>query len=539
MNEKDKLEQYKHALLRRKETRKYICKKSFREFCRYYFQENFYYPFSDYHKKYAKSLEEWKNVLFIGHRESAKTTFARWYLVWLICYEKSPFILRSSYDQTKSKENIYYISQYLVENERIVQDFGHLYASDQTKTTKEWRKKIKTLSSFIAENGVLVRSISLKSSTRWLVHNFKGVNVRPMTVIFDDIDTELSVKNPKIIDGNYRFLKGEILWWLSANSQRIMLWNVINQDGLVPRLEKDYKDERDFYRVPTINHTHWSTVVNWKVRDHNIGKTNRDRFVQTEEEARVKNEIFQRETKLSMKPFVALDFLLKDLWLISFNQNHRLEPYIDGTTIVKDYMIKVVESMRPNEHTYTSTLWIDPAFSEKTNTDPIWLTITRKRWVGDVLVKFIVYSCELEGEDKELKNIKKKVRHLQETIWFDNIKIETNNGGGIIARELKQERYSVEEVTSSKDKVTRLREFETDFLNWNVYFKDGDDTKSLRDQLVAFPNVEHDDQVDSMVFSFGGDANIKAVKRDLQSIKEKYLWKRSSKWLHSPIGWKF
>jgi hypothetical protein len=38
-----------------------------------------------------------------------------------------------------------------------------------------------------------------------------GINYRPQTVIFDDIDTELSVRNPKVIEQNYHFLKGEVL----------------------------------------------------------------------------------------------------------------------------------------------------------------------------------------------------------------------------------------------------------------------------------------------------------------------------------------
>lgn len=531
-----KLENFKQAILANKSTRVYFLSKDFYLFCSYYFQENFYYPYSEYHRAYADSLWLGKSIIFIGHRESAKTTFARWYIIWLIVYGKSPFILWSSYDLRKSKENIYYITQYLIENKKIVSDFGHLFVPE-TKNEVE-RKKIKSVEAFISENGVLVRAIALKASTRWLVHSFKWVNHRPTTVIFDDIDTDLSVRSREVIDANYKFLKWEVLGGLSAHAQRIILGNTINEDGLMPRLEKDYCETFDRYRVPTINYKEWSTIVKWEVRRHNIGQCNRDRFVETKEEAKAKNDKFQESTWLAMKPFVSLELLKEDLGTISFWQNHLLQPYVDGTTIVKDYMIKRVESMRPRENTYTSTLWIDPAFSEKTNTDAIGLTITRKRYIGRDYVKYVIYSCELRWVEKALDTIKKKVRHLYDMYGFDNIVIESNNWWELIGKELRKEKYAVEIVTSTKDKLLRLREYETDFERWLVYFQDGDNTKSLVDQLLLFPNVENDDLVDSMVFSFKETISTKQLQKDYKTIIEKYSGKSTNR-VGSAIGWKF
>lgn len=524
--------QERDSLISNKQYRKYLLEKDFREFCKYYFSDNFYYPYSEYHKEYAWCLWSLKSILFIWHRESAKTTIARRFLVWLICYKKSPFILRSSYDLTKAKENIYYISQILVENTKIVKDFWHLYAWWVSRTTTEARKKVKTLSSFISENGVLLRAMSLSSGTRWLVHSMDGINHRPQTVIFDDIDTSLSVRNPKVIESNYHFLKTEVLWWLSASSQRVVIGNVISQDWLIPRLEKDYRDSWCYFRVPTINNKKGATIVNGKVRD-NVGMTNWDRFVETEEESETKNEEFQRKTWLSVSPFVSLAFLREDLWPTSYGQNHLLVPYVDGTTIVKESMIIRKDSVERHPLECHTTLGIDPAFSEKTNTDPVGMTITKKINIEGKTHRFVMYSTELRGKEKELWSIVQKAKELKDAIGFDDIEIEGNNGGEIIGKELRAEWFAVNIQSSTKDKVTRLREHETDFDSGRVYFTP--QTKALVDQLILFPNSQNDDMVDSMVFSFKTSFDTKWINR----ARARMSWNASWYWLQSSIWGRF
>lgn len=114
-------------------------------------------------------------------------------------------------------------------------------------------------------------------------------------------------------------------------------------------------------------------------------------------------------------------------------------PYVDGTTIVKESMIIVKDSVDWHPLEYQTTLGIDPAFSEKTNTDPIGITITRKKTIEGKVHKFVMYSVELHGKEKELGAIIKKCKSLKEEFEFDDIVIESNNGGEIIGKELKTE----------------------------------------------------------------------------------------------------
>ena len=68
---------------------------------------------------------------------------------------------------------------------------------------------------------------------------------------------------------------------------------------------------------------------------------------------------------------------------------------------------------------------------------------------------------------------------------------------------LRKRWLSVIIKNAEKDKVTRLREFQWEFEKWLIKFN-SDDSKisSWIEQLKKFPNVDHDDMVDSMVYSF-------------------------------------
>lgn len=530
-------------ILSKKTTRKKLFEYDFREFCKYYFEANFYYPYSEYHEEYAEVLEQWLDLFFLWHRESAKTTIARWYVVRCIAYEKHPFITRMSYNKLHAKSNVYYISQELIENTKIVRDFGQLYLPEVNKNVEKKKKKIKTVEAFIAENGVLVRAVALKTSVRWFLHNYKWRNVRPSLVMFDDIDTEASVKNPKVIDWNYRFLKWEVFWWLMWWAQKVVLWNVINEDWLMPRLENEFAQSkwRWYFRVPTINHTYWSTIVNWIIRDHNIGETNRDRFVHTDKVAEDKNKEFQADTwYTNITPFVSLNKLLTDQWPTAYWQNHLLKPYIDWTVIIKKQRIQRVDSMWPNPNTYTTTLWIDPAFSKKTNTDPIWMVLTRKRNLWWTMLYFVVYSCELKWEEKQLSNIKDKVRRIKTMFGFDNISIEWNNWWEIIGEELQDEWYAVLIEHTNLDKISSLRAYEADFHNKCVFFRNHEDTMPLYNQLTKFPNVDNDDMVDWMLQSFKHWVDIEKEMKTFDDLMEKYwVWKNKTQWIVSEIWGRF
>lgn len=79
------------------------------------------------------------------------------------------------------------------------------------------------------------------------------------------------------------------------------------------------------------------------------------------------------------------------------------------------------------------------------------------------------------------------------------IRIESNNGGELIGRQLQTDGLATEILTATKDKITRLKEKESDFTQGKVLFLPG--TEVLQERLARFPNVKKDDIVDAMVYS--------------------------------------
>lgn len=516
-----------------------VFKNDFYWFCEYYFGSNFYYPHANYHHEYCHSLTQWKNVLFIGHRESVKTTFARRYIVRCIVYTKHPFILFGSFESGKAGENLFYVAQELQDNERIVSDFGQLFLDDTPNKDKK-KKGIKTRSAFIANNGVYTKATSVGATTRGLNHSFNWVSVRPSLYVWDDLDVEKSVSNSRIVEKNYNFLKSEVFGGMPWNSQKVILWNIIKQDGVINRLESDYtwSTFRDIYRVPTISNNWTKTIIRNK-EINNQWEFNWDRFVHTKEEAdRLNKEFAKDKWDFTIKPFVSLEYLRFDLWPTSFWQNHLLVPMVDGDTIIKKHMMKYVSDRRNKTHVCHNVMGIDPAFSTKTMSDMFGICCTmhmpNSTWESDMCVMF---SEWLKWPEKEERKVVARVVELYNRFNIDMIEIEWNNGWEIIWNLLKQEGLAVNISHSSQDKVTRLKEHERLFSNWFVYFVTWEN-KELEDQLLKFPNDNFDDIVDAMVMSFKRSANIWKVNRQYNQIK-KSIWERKWWSYYSQMGWKF
>jgi hypothetical protein len=131
---------------------------------------------------------------------------------------------------------------HLQTNDKIKNDFWELFWNQKKEDTKEK----KSIPEFITSNGIKVKANSIWESPRWLMYSSKEWNFRPDLVVLDDIDVDKSVSNIDIIEKNYNWIKGELLWWISKDCQIIFLWNTIKSDGIVPRFENDYKNNSDW-----------------------------------------------------------------------------------------------------------------------------------------------------------------------------------------------------------------------------------------------------------------------------------------------------
>ena len=460
--------------------RKEYFKRDFLSFCLYYFPNEFTHPLADFHKEYVDDLQLMRNIFFVWFRECAKTMFLTYYYIYCIVYEKRKYIMHYNSDLEQAKSMLLDLIVILQTNELIIHDFWNLYIPP------EWRKQTeptkKTIWEFMINWNIKVQAMSIWKSPRgkkflwrdWRTH-------RPDLVWFDDIDTDKNTKNPTLIEADMRFITWEVFGWLNSFAQKVFLWNVINEDGRVPRLKKFFEANKDFKLFWIPIRIKWN--ISWS------------RFVSTDKEVEEKNKDITDDAY----KFISLQTKRRD-WIIAYNQNFNLIAYKKGQNIIKKSDIKYFHKL-PKK--YSVVFGIDPAFSEKTGTDEMGLTITAQEKYNGEIYKYILESIWFEWIEKDEDKFCNTVAQLYHKYNCSLIYIESNNWWLILARMLKKRWLAVMVITSDKDKVTRLREFQWEFERGLIKFSsDWNRVWKLEDQLLAFPWGELDDMVDSMVFSF-------------------------------------
>ena len=430
-----------------KETRVHYLEHDFLLFYEYHFE----YSLEEFQVKWAESLQSHQNTMIVSFRDANKTTLTKAYILWCICYCKEPYIIIQSYNSADSAQWVRSVASMLFKPS-ILEDYGELFPVWLKKSDikKSWGNDFET------RNGVKIVSKSLGENVRWAnSFDLQSDKVsRPTLLVLDDIDVEASIKNKDVINKNENKIINETIGAMDSWRRKIIfLWNVIEEDWVVPRFEKRYswKSSWNVFRQPLFE--------DWK----NIWS---ERFTE---------KVIQD---------------LRDMGETFFQQNYLLIPFSNSSTIIKRDDILFYKELPSCVYYF----WVDPAFSEKTNTDEMALTII---WVDKDDNVYIINSIWYKWHQKDEDNFTKEAVKFYEKYSPRTIFVEGNNGGEIIARMLRKKWMPVKVLTSSKDKVTRLREHEFRFNQKKVFF--GEWTQWLQEQLLNFPSKMHDDRVDSMV----------------------------------------
>src|SRR3990167_3628277 len=96
------------------------------------------YRFAPFHYEMAEDIHDLidgviKECAWIQFRESAKTSFAKCLLLYLICFRLDEYINIDSYDRENAERMLYDVVWELQTNERIIEDFGQLYNASRSK----------------------------------------------------------------------------------------------------------------------------------------------------------------------------------------------------------------------------------------------------------------------------------------------------------------------------------------------------------------------------------------------------------------------
>jgi len=179
-----------------------------------------------------------------------------------------------------------------------------------------------------------------------------------------------------------------------------------------------------------------------------------------------------------------------------FNQEFMNIPIQSENTVIKQEHIRYFDYEEGMKFD-TIYMWVDPAISEKTTSDDFAIVICWLLWDK----KYILEAVALKWKDKDPFSATNRVTSLYTKWSVNKVIVETVAFQQVMSKLFKKNHLATMEVTPHRDKVTRLMEWQWDFEQWLIYFNKSL-TYDLVEQLIDFPDVEHDDLVDGMVYWF-------------------------------------
>jgi len=399
-----------------------------------------------HHKEIIKELNKKIDLNLIIARWHWKTTILLLDVLHSILYKTYTTQLYIANKQL-GEEFIGKIIEELLTNKKIIAIFGDLIPDKTKELQKEyWKKKFRQ-SMIELINGVSLELITPGWSIRWK---------RPERIILDDIDKD--VHNPTTWEKEKRWFLSSVYWTLMEWWHIITIWTIVWNLCLVNYLKKE-----------KWNTIEYPAIINWK-------------------------PLWKEKWSMA-----ALKKRKEKLGSLIFNQEYLNIPLTSEDAIIKQEDIKYFSYKKDNIEFDRIYMWLDPAISEKTKSDDFWITIT---WIlGDK--KYVIKNVWLKWQQKRTINRNRTIKRLYDEYDVDQIYVEDNGFQTLLKEDFQKMNLNAKWITSTKDKITYLLWYQGDFENWKIFFNEDENmTEQLVIQLVQFPDVDHDDLVDSMVRSF-------------------------------------
>lgn len=224
-----------------KDERLFLCEHSFGLFALYYFSNYFKYQLAPYHYDMVQDLHDLtdgkiRECAWIMYRESAKTTFAKLYIAWLIVFRKKKYINVDSFDRENAERILFDIAFELTNNERLNADFPTMFSRkrgiDEIKQNR--------INNFVTENGIRVEAHSTQESVRGRIH----LEQRPDLLIIDDFETNKTKESEAYIK-QVRDHISEAMAGMAPDGSILYLANYLSEYGnvqfLIDRAKSDHR----------------------------------------------------------------------------------------------------------------------------------------------------------------------------------------------------------------------------------------------------------------------------------------------------------
>lgn len=269
------------------QVRREINQRDFGAFFQYYFLEYIKYDFADFHLAMFQDIDDLviknliRELLWEEFRESAKTSFAKGVVSWLLLTQKRRYINVDSFDRENSERILFDTVLDLQRNPKIIMDYGQLYTAqrDNAEVTQ------KRVNNFVANNGIRVEAHSTAESVRGRIHGSQ----RPDFLLLDDFETS-KTKDSKAYTLQVIKHIDEFKSGLDSRAKILYLGNYITEYGSVQTLHERAKEDAGLRirSVPVvIGGVNWNTLqlqprsqIAWEAK-----------YVLTDEQARLTGKI--------------------------------------------------------------------------------------------------------------------------------------------------------------------------------------------------------------------------------------------------------
>lgn len=451
-----------------KEERLFLCEQSFILFAVYYFQHYFKYQLAPYHYDMGTDIQDLqKGVIrecaWIMYRESAKTTFAKLAVIWLIAFNKRKYINVDSFDKENSERILFDVAFELVNNKRLQNDFGVLFSKERgIKDIKQNR-----INNFVTENGIRVEAHSTQESVRGRIH----LNQRPDVLILDDFETN-KTKDSIAYTKQVKEHISEAMAGMSPDGFILYLGNYISEYGNVQNLVDRAKND-----------------LGLRIRNIPIIMDNKPAW-------EAKYALTDLESKQTGK--VSIEDKQRQLGSYVFSYEMMNKPIDEDLAEIKREWFKEAKESDLYHEPYNTYITIDTAVSEKDSADFTGITINRVTSNNNWYIK----TYKLKINPAELID---HLFFLWETYHPNLIGIEKGVYLLAIKPFLEDEMrkrntfLTVKELDhGGKKKETRIRSLIPRIESGSLYLI-GDNNDLLEESRV-FPRGIHDDILDSLAY---------------------------------------
>jgi phage terminase large subunit-like protein len=449
-----------------REERAFLCEQDFSLFFVYYFKAYIKYRFAPFHFEMFKDLEDlmtdkYREVAWLMFRESAKTSLAKAFLLWLITYKKRLYLNVDSFDKENAERVLFDVVVEMQTNHTFKSDFGELYNAkrDPNEATQ------KRINNFVTNNGVRVEAHSTQESVRGRLHGHQ----RPDFLLLDDFETnrtkDSQAYTKQVVDHISEFKGG-----LDATAKVLYLGNYITEFGSIQSLiDRAKTDDRLFIRnVPV---------------ELNGAPTWSEKYVMTNAEAEGSGKVSLEDKKKQLGSLVysaeMLNQPVDEASAKFFRKWFKTKPvaYVDTIRTRKFILIDTALSKHAeSDNTGIAKIWVD----EQNN----WYVAARRYRINpktliDLMFQFhdagfekigiekTAYSEAIEPFIQEEMRVRGKYPHV----------IQLSHGG--VNKEVRIEglvpRYEVGQM-----------------------FHIEGECDDLEEELLKFPRSPHDDVVDAV-----------------------------------------